>query len=90
MKTLNKSHECRLFLDSLQLNFKSVLLHIGNELPLIPIGHSVHMKKTYSNMKLFLDAIKYGEFEWQVVISKCIFILLGMQLGFKFCYFFCE
>ncbi|GFR22344.1 uncharacterized protein TNCT_690071 [Trichonephila clavata] len=40
----------RLFIDSSKLSLKAVLLHNGNLLPSIPIGHSVLVKETYANV----------------------------------------
>ena len=47
MQTLNINHsplDWRLFIDSSQSSLKAVLLHNGNSLPSIPVGHSVHNK----------------------------------------------
>lgn len=87
-----KPQEWRLFIDSSKLSLKAVLLHNGNELPSIPIGHAVHMKESYSNMELLLKVIKYDEFQWQICGDlKVVALLLGMQLGYtKFCCFICE
>ena len=41
--------EWRLFIDSSKRSLKCVLLHNGNKLASIPIGHSVQMKETYEN-----------------------------------------
>jgi hypothetical protein len=48
------------------MSLRAVLLHVGNELPSIPIGYVVHMKESYENMKLLLEAIKYRDFQWQI------------------------
>lgn len=94
MNCLNLDHtpsEWRLFIDSSKLSLKAVLLHNGNQLPSIPIGHAVHMKETYINMKTLLQSIKYEQHKWQICGDlKVIAILLGMQLGFtKYCCFLC-
>jgi len=50
MQTLNINHiplDWRLFTDSSKLSLKAVLLHNGNTLPSIPVGHSVHNKESY-------------------------------------------
>jgi len=60
MQTLNINHnplDWRLFIDSSKLSFKAVLLHNGNTLPSIPVGHSVQNKESYENMKILLEAI---------------------------------
>lgn len=69
-------------------SLKAVLLHNGNRLPSIPVGHAVHMKETYENMKALLHSIQYAKVEnlWRSVIAA----LLGMQLGYiKYCCFLC-
>ena len=42
--------EWRLFIDNSK-SMKYVLLHNGNKLAFIPIGHSIQMKETYENIK---------------------------------------
>ena len=54
----------RLFIDSSKRSLKGVLLHNGNKYPSIPIAHSVHLKESYDNMELLLEAIKYSEYQW--------------------------
>ena len=83
--------EWRLFIDSSKLSLKAVLLHIGNRLPSVPIGHTVHMKQIYINMKVFLSSINYNQHKWKICGDlKVIGILLGMQLGYtKYCCFLC-
>ncbi|KAL4131092.1 hypothetical protein QTP88_008441 [Uroleucon formosanum] len=81
----------RLFIDSSQRSLKAVLLHNGNLKPCIPIAHSVHLKESYDNMKILLDAIKYNTYKWQICGDlKVIGMLMGMQGGFtKYCCFLC-
>ena len=52
----------RLFIDSSKRSRKGVLLYNGNKYPSIPIAHSVHLKGSYDNMELLLEAIKYSEY----------------------------
>ena len=94
MKCLNLNHdptEWRLFIDSSKLSLKAVLLHNGNRLRSIPVGHAVHMKETYANMTALLESIKYAEHKWKICGDlKIIAVLLGMQLGYtKYCCFLC-
>ena len=44
----------------------AVLLHNGNTLPSIPVGHSVHNKESYENTKILMEAINYDKFKWQI------------------------
>ena len=55
----------RLFIDSSVKSLKAVLLHNGNEFLSIPVGHSVHMKEEYENVKTLLDMIKYTSHNWE-------------------------
>jgi hypothetical protein len=66
MQTLSINHnplDWRLVLDSSQWSLKAVLLHSGNTLPSIPVGHSVHNKEAYENMKILMEAISYDKFK---------------------------
>ena len=51
----------RLFMDFSKLSLKTVLLHNGNFLLSILIGHSVDVKETYADAKLLLVLIKYRD-----------------------------
>ena len=67
MAALNIVHdpdEWRLFIDPSKMSPKAVLLHNGNDLPSIPVGHAVHMKETYDNMKELLRCINYDQHQW--------------------------
>lgn len=85
------SAEWRLFIDSSQRSLKAVLLHNGNSKPSIPIAHSVHLKESYDNMKVLLEAINYNAHQWNICGDvKVIGMLMGMQGGFtKYCCFLC-
>jgi len=82
----------RLFIDSSKLSLKAVLLHNGNNLPSILVGHSVHNKDSYENMKILMEVIKHDKFKWQSCCDlKVIALLLGLQQWFtKYCCFICE
>ena len=82
----------RLFIDSSKASLKAVLLHNGNALPSIPIGHSAETKETYERCKEILNYVKYSEHQWLICGDfKVIAIIMGMQLGFtKYCCFICE
>ena len=95
MQTLNINHnplDWQLFIDSYKLSLKAVLLHNGNTLPSILVGHSVHNKELYEYTKILMEAINYGKFKWQICGDlKVIVLLLGLQKGFtKHCCFICE
>jgi len=95
MQTLNINHiplDWRLYIDSSKLSLKAVLLHTGKTLPSIPVGHSVHNKESYENMKILMEAINYDKFKWQICGDlKVIASLLGLKEGFtEYCCFICE
>jgi hypothetical protein len=83
--------EWRLFIDSSTRSLKAVLLHNGNSKPSIPIAHTVHLKETYDNMQVLLQAIKYESHKWKICGDlKVIALLMGLQGGFtKHCCFLC-
>ena len=84
--------EWRLFIDSSKTSLKAVLLHNGNVLPSIPVGHAIHMKETYENMKELLRCIKYEQHQWHLSGDlKVVALLLGFQGGYtKHSCFLCE
>ena len=84
-------NDWRLFLDSSKRSLKCVLLHNGNEYASVPIGHSVHAKETYENVKRFLSLIKYDDHKWVICVDlKMVNFLLGQQGGYtKYPCFLC-
>jgi len=95
MQTLNINHnplDWGFFKVSSNLSLKAVLLHNGNTVLSIVVGHSVHNKESYEIMKILMEAINYDKFKWKICGDlKVIALLLGLQRGFtKFCCFICE
>jgi hypothetical protein len=45
------------------LSLKAVLLHNGNILPSIPVGHWVHKNESYENLKILMEAIHHDKFK---------------------------
>jgi len=55
MRNINHNPlDWRLFIDSTQLSLKAVLLHNGNTLPSISVGHLVPNKESYENTKILM------------------------------------
>ncbi|GFT28635.1 uncharacterized protein TNCV_4832171 [Trichonephila clavipes] len=75
----------RLLKDSSKLSLKAVLLHNDNLLPSIPIGHSVHVKETYANVKLLLKLIKYEDHKWHICGDLKVIALLMDKVLLCFC-----
>ena len=66
MQTLSINHnslDWRLFIDSSKLSLKAFLLHNGNTLPSITVGHSVLNKESYENMKILMETVNYDKFK---------------------------
>jgi len=89
-QTLNINHiplNWRLFIHSSKLSLKVVLLHNGNTLPSIPVGHSVHNMDSYENMMILTEAIKHDKFKLQICGDlKVIALLHRLKQGFtKYC-----
>ena len=84
--------EWRLFIGSSKLSLKAVLLHNGNQHPSIPVGHAVHMKETYGNLKQLLSKLQYSEYGWHICGDlKVVSLLMGLQLGYtKYCCIICD
>ena len=84
------ANEWRLFLDSSKRSLKAVL-HNSNIKLSVLIAHSVHLKKSYENIQILLDAIQYNEYKWYLCKDlKIISILMEMQGGItKHCCFLC-
>lgn len=83
--------EWRLFIDSSNKSLKAVLLHNGNQVSSVPVGHSVHLSENYENMRLMLNFLKYDDHDWLICGDlKVVALLLGMQGGYtKFPCFLC-
>ena len=76
-------NDWRLFIDGSSRIFKAVLLHIENRYPSIPLAHSVYLKENYANAKTLLIALKYDQFNWQVIGDfKMVAFLMNLQSGF--------
>jgi len=82
-------HEWRLFIDSLKLCLKAVLLNNGNQHPSIPVGHAVYMKETYEKLNPLLNRLEYSKYGWHICGDlKAVSLLMGLQLGYmKYCCF---
>ena len=64
-----------------------MLLHKGKQLPSIPVGHAVHMKETYGNLKQLLNKLEYSKYGWHICGDlKAVSLLMGPQQEYtKYC-----
>jgi len=70
--------EWRLFIESSKLSLKAALLHNGKQHPSIPVGHVVHMKETYENLKQLLNKLEYSKCVWHCCGDlKVVSLLMG-------------
>jgi len=75
--------EWRLFVDSSVKSLKVVLLHIGNKLGSVPVGHSVKLAECYGDMKFVLECLQYSRHQWKICGDlKIISVILGLQGGY--------
>lgn len=67
------------------------MVHVGNELPSIPIAYSIVEKESYETMKKLLNLIKYDDHQWRLCCDlKVVGLCLGQQMGnTKFPCFIC-
>ena len=73
-----------LFIDSSNRSLRGVLLHNGNKYPSIPMAHSVHLKESYDNVELLLEATKYSKYQWSLCGHLMVNgLLMGMQALFS-------
>lgn len=92
MKQEFDPQEWRLFIDGSKTSIKSVLLHIGNQKPSIPVAFAIGLKEEYDTMKEIIELIRYNEFNFKIVADfKVLQILMGMQsCSSKYSCFLCE
>ena len=70
----------RLFIDSLSKSLKAVLVHNTNKCPSILLAHSVQMKENYENVKMLLSALRYNQYNWEVIGDfKMVAFLMGLH-----------
>ena len=67
----------RLFLDSSKQSLKCVLLHNGNLYGGVPVGHFVHLRETYDDIKAVINLLKYHEHNWILCID--LKMVIGQQ-----------
>lgn len=56
-----------------------MLLHNGNKLGSVPIGHSTKFRKQYQNIKLILKKIPFVHLQWSVFVDLKMVIFLLRQ-----------
>lgn len=75
-------NEWRLFIDGSKSSIKTVLLHIGNQKPSVPVAFAIWLKEEYKTMEEILELIQYNRFQFKIIADfKVIAILMGLQGG---------
>ena len=75
--------EWMLFIHSNKTSPKAVLLHNGNEKPLIPVAYSTKSKEAYKSIQNLLACIGYEEHKSHICRDlKVVSLLLSLQLGY--------
>ncbi|XP_063219615.1 uncharacterized protein LOC134529442 [Bacillus rossius redtenbacheri] len=81
--TSYSSTERHLFLDSSKRSLKCVILHNGNIYGAVSIGHSVHVREEYNDVKSMISLLNYHDHNWIICVDlKMVNFLLGQQKGF--------
>ena len=76
--------EGSLFLDSSKQRLKCVLLHNGILYGGVPVGHSVHLREKYDDIKEVINLLKYHEQNWILCVDlKMVNFLFGQQSFYK-------
>lgn len=71
--------EWRLFIGSLMLNLKAILLHNGNVHPSIPVGYAADIKETYKNTEMLQKHIQHKKYNRNICGDiKVAALLLGL------------
>lgn len=85
------SSDWRLFIDGSTDSLKACLLHNGNELPSIPLAHSVDWKESRESIKEILSVVNYEQYGWNICCDlKVVSMLMGLQGGYtKYMCFLC-
>jgi len=49
----------------------------------IPLGHTVHLRETYDDIKEVINLLKYHQHNWILCVDlKVVSVLLGQRRGF--------
>ena len=54
------------FLDSSVKSLKTILLHNGNKIGSVPVGHSMKLTECYEDMKFLLESLLYSHINWKI------------------------
>ena len=64
--TEHHADDWRLFIDGSKFSIKAALIHIGNQLPTLPVAYLIQMKETYINVARILQVSSYKEHQWRI------------------------
>ena len=75
--------EWRLFLNSSVKSLKIVLLHNGNKVGSVSVGHSVKVTESYEDIRFVLESLQYSQHNWKICGDlKIISVILVLQAGY--------
>ena len=71
-----------MFLDLSVKSLSAILLHNGNKIGSIFVGHSVKLTE-YEDMKFLMESLQYSQNNWKICGDlKMISVVLGLQVGY--------
>ena len=70
------------FYRCLKNEYQSCILHIGDQLPSVPVAYIMIVRETYKNLKNLLNSIQYNKHQWMICADlKVVPALTGLQVG---------
>ena len=72
-----------MILDLFVKSLLGILLHNGNKIGSVPVGHLVKLSECYKDMNLLLESVQYSQHNWKICSDlKMISVVLRLQVGY--------